>query len=173
MKTSRLLSSGIHLALNLSLAVSSLFVSGTVAQSTSTRAVTFQAYSSSSSQGSSCFSKNNATLYCKGGGAGGGRGFNVAVFYPGTDILKDAVNFDTWGLGNAAATDLLNFLNAVPQGSLVLVSVGDEAGLLDWQHGYVYYPYAESLLRAMEAFGSKQIRTYSYRDAWCLGTGKK
>ena len=160
-------------ALRLSLALCFLFVSVTVAQSTATRAVTFQVYSGSTSQGSSCFSKNNATLYCKGGGAGGGRGFNVAVFYPGTDILKDAVNFDTWGLGSAAATELLNFLDAVPQGSLVLVSVGDEAGLLDWQHGYVYYPYAESLLRAMEAFGSKQIRSYSYRDAWCLGTGKK
>lgn len=133
--------------------------------------VSFRALSSGNSNGRACFWADGVQFYCKGGGAGGGRGFNLAVFYP-SGILQEVANFDTWGGGAVEASKLLAKLSSIPQGFLVLLSVGDDAGLRSWQANYSYFSYAENVMLALEALGSKQIRNYYYNDTWCLAAYK-
>src|SRR5437764_8537667 len=88
--------------------------------------------------GFSRFYRCGRSFYDKNGGGGGGRGFNAVVLDPRTGAqLQAPQNFDTWGTrqacaqngSGAALTALVDYLNAAPAGSLILLSVADEAGL--------------------------------------------
>lgn len=122
------------------------------------------------------FLKNGASFYqqygCK---LNGGRGFNVAVADASGNVL-DARSFDTYldvtGGNNGASAALVSYLGSQPAGRVVMVAVGDEAGL-------TLPPYLvggpcgertsqEPIYRALESLGAKQIRPYCYWDAYVL-----
>ncbi len=52
------------------------------------------------------------------------RGYNIALIQPGT--LPQTANFDTH-LDPAASTDLANFVNSAPAGTLIAIAAADEA----------------------------------------------
>jgi hypothetical protein len=120
-------------------------------------------------------------FYDLSGGGGGGRGFNVVALDPATGaVVRQAQNFDTWSTAQLCASDdpaaqltaLVSYLNNVPSGSLVLLSVADDAGL-NQPTGNTCAPYAGSScyangLAALEALGSTQIRNYCFRDSWAM-----
>jgi hypothetical protein len=92
--------------------------------------------------------------------------------------LSPPQNFDTYiTRSQCAANDpnapmyaMVNFLNTLPDGTVVMISVADEAGLNQnlscnrfstsscYENGYT----------ALEALGSTQIRSYCFRDSWAI-----
>lgn len=117
------------------------------------------------------FKKNDTPFY-----EARGRGFNVAAMNPTNGELLQAVqNFDTWGTRNTG-TDMnamIAFLNGLPNGTVVLVAVGDEAGLnndntLPNPCEHLSFTWVEAGLRAIEALGSTQLRNYCYRYSWAM-----
>lgn len=129
--------------------------------------------------GFSRFYECGKTFYARNGGAGGGRGFNAVVLNATTGAqLQAPQTFDTWGTRDdcaanapgAAMSALVTYLNAAPAGSLVLLSVGDEAGL---NQNLSCSPYGVSScftngLAALAALGSTKIQSYCYGDSWAM-----
>jgi hypothetical protein len=122
------------------------------------------------------FRYNGTPFYHQDGGDAGGRGFNVAAIAPGTGALLHPVrNFDTWGTSGTgeAMNAMIMFLDGLPQGTIVLVAVGDEAGLTDASSCTpLPFPWIEAGLQALETLGSTQLRDYCFRDSWAMVTGK-
>ena len=121
------------------------------------------------------FLKDNATFYRKSGGGGGGRGFNVAVIDPCTrDLLQPVRNFDTWGSRDSGVDRkaLIDFLNSLPNGVIILIAVGDEAGLNNFPEidgcSHLERPWMTECFQTLEALGSQQIRNYCYRGSWAM-----
>ncbi len=115
------------------------------------------------------FRKNGKSFYRKGGGADGGRGFNVARISLTTGELLDPVqNFDTWGT-SLHFQDLNAYLKSTPSGTLILMAVADEAGLNKWDSCEQYtYETPQSFLRLIRQMGSTLIDSYCYRDRWSM-----
>jgi len=105
-----------------------------------------------------------------------GRGFNVAVIDPATGQLLEPVRkYDTWytrGTGTAM-TDMVNFLNSVPNGRMLMIAVADEAGL-NFDQSCTRFPYAwvTNAIQTLEALGSTQIRNHCFWDSWAMITVK-
>jgi uncharacterized protein (TIGR03437 family) len=140
-------------------------------------AITFSATSAGFPVGSFAkFARDGAPFYERSGGAGGGRGFNVAVLDRCTGQLREPVrNFDTWGSRETgtAHIQLREFLQSLPNGTLLLIAIGDEAGLtFDLSCTPRGAAYVSNLYQTLEALGSRQIRNYCYRDSWALITVK-
>jgi Interleukin-like EMT inducer/Bacterial Ig domain/Glycosyl hydrolases family 2, TIM barrel domain len=116
------------------------------------------------------FRRDGWTFYQRFGGAGGGRGFNVAVADATTGALIDpGTNFDTWA-SDVAKLDLVSYLSAVPSGRVVMLAVADEAGI-NWaaQPCELKQQAATmALVGALEALGSQQIRSYCWRGSWAM-----
>ena len=139
---------------------------------------TLQAVSQYASNGAE-FHIGGKTVYQKLGGAGGGRGINVAVLDAKTGIrMSDTRNFDTWastgGFGGPHEhfQELIAYLNSVAPGSIILLSIGDEGGFVTpsgvpWSDSNVEQGY-----QALEALGSTQIRQVTYRGGWAMITIK-
>jgi hypothetical protein len=109
------------------------------------------------------FERNHVVFYARSGGGGGGRGFTVAAIDPTSETgqVIDVRTFDTWGGGCPAHDELVAFLDGFPIGTLLLVAVGDEAGLRA-------NDCSDRTRRALEILGSTQIRSYGFRNAWAL-----
>lgn len=118
-------------------------------------------------------------FYDKTGGEGGGRGFNAVVLDPVTGAqLQAPQNFDTFGTRTecaqnnpgAAMYGLVNYLNAAPAGSLILLSVADEAGLNSNEscNRYSTSSCFETGLSTLEALGSTWIRSYCFWNSWAM-----
>ncbi|MEK6288867.1 MAG: FG-GAP-like repeat-containing protein [Acidobacteriota bacterium] len=126
----------------------------------------------STSCGFAKFFKSNGEFYSASGGGGGGRGFNVVVIDPCTGaFLHPPQNFDTWGTRTTgtAMTNLTNFLDGLSNGGLVMLAVGDEAGLTqDNSCTHFSFPWIEPFYQALEALGSTQIRNYCFRNSWAI-----
>ncbi|MES1240487.1 MAG: interleukin-like EMT inducer domain-containing protein [Acidobacteriota bacterium] len=129
--------------------------------------------------GYSRFYRCGRVFYGKTGGGGGGRGFSAVVLDPRTgDPIAAPQTFDTYATRQDCALDhpsaqmyaLVNYLNAAPAGSLILLSVADEAGLnQDLScNRYSLSSCFESGLAVLEALGSTRIRDYCFRDSWAL-----
>jgi Interleukin-like EMT inducer/Glycosyl hydrolases family 2, TIM barrel domain/IPT/TIG domain len=122
------------------------------------------------------FFKNGSLFYEKTGGGGGGRGFNVVAIDPLTgNLLQPAQNFDTWGTRSTgtAMNAMIAFLNGLPNGTLILIAVADEAGLnLDNSCTHISAPWVESGLQTLEALGSQQIRNYCFRNSFAMAAVK-
>jgi hypothetical protein len=128
------------------------------------------------------FYKDKALTYAKYGGAGGGRGFNVLAIQPTTgEPVQLHKNFDTWVTrGNcdpatSAMVALTNFLNSLPNGTLILIAVGDEAGLTQSHlQPCVRIPATciDQGIATLQALGSAQIQNYCYWDSWAMVTVK-
>jgi hypothetical protein len=122
------------------------------------------------------FRRDGHTFYQRTGGAGGGRGFNVAIVDAGTgEILDTGRNFDTWGGGDPAKQALMNFLNAVPAGRLIMLAVADEAGItLATTNQCTPRTDATtvSLVQLLQSLGSTRIDEYCWRGSWAMVTIK-
>lgn len=102
----------------------------------------------------------------------GGRGFNVAVISPCTgELVQPAQNYDTFST-RTIGTDMIaltNFLNGLPNGVLVMLAVGDEAGLTNFVScTHLGFSWIEPFYQAIEALGSTQIRSYCYQGSWAM-----
>jgi hypothetical protein len=101
----------------------------------------------------------------------GQRGFSVAALDPCTGtLIRPLMNFDTWAsFDGTAHNQLIAFLQSLPNGTLVMIAVGDEAGLnnfdscTDRSGNWLAQLYQE-----LEALGSTRISEYCYRDSWAL-----
>jgi hypothetical protein len=115
--------------------------------------------------------RDGIPFYYRTGGGGGGRGFNVATLDSATGAVVDVRNFDTWGTRSSgtAMDAMIAHLDALPAGALVMVAVGDEAGLNEFDSCTILpYAWVEAGLAALEALGATQIRGYCYRASWSL-----
>jgi len=129
--------------------------------------------------GYSRFYQCGRAFYNRSGGGGSGRGFNAVVLDPVTGAqLQAPQNFDTWGTRQACAQNdpsaamysLVSYINSAPAGSLVMISVADDAGInQDLScNRYSTSSCFENGLSALEALGSTQIRSYCFRDSWAM-----
>jgi hypothetical protein len=133
--------------------------------------------------GGATFQKDGSTFYSQTGcRINGGRGFNVAAIDSRTGALLEPVrNFDTWYAGAAAASAMVEFLNRQPDGTLILIAVGDEGGLTvgatagcprDPAPGTVCCrPLGgeiERLRQTLEALGARDVRRYCYWNSYSL-----
>jgi hypothetical protein len=123
------------------------------------------------------FFKNGILFYEKNGGGGGGRGFNIAAIDPSNgELLHPVQNFDTWlsRFTGEAMSAMVGFLNSLPNGTVILIAVGDEAGLVVAPGECVplSFPWVEAGYQALESLGSQKIRQYCYWDSWAMVTIK-
>jgi len=124
------------------------------------------------------FFKNGVMIHQITGGAGGGRGFNIAIINPCTGELKQPIqNFDTYITRNTGTTmiALTNLLNSVSNGDMVLIAVADESGLNQFPPNECVslgHPWIEPFYQAIEALGSTRIRQYCYNNSWALSAIK-
>ncbi|HXU37873.1 MAG TPA: FG-GAP-like repeat-containing protein [Blastocatellia bacterium] len=119
-------------------------------------------------QGFGRFYKGNVLAYDRESVAG--RGFNVAVVDPCTGDLT-AQTYDTWerSTQQAVMTALTNFLNNLPNGVLVMLAVGDDAGLTAFDScTHLTASWVGDLYSALHSLGAVQIDAYCYRDSWAM-----
>lgn len=129
------------------------------------------------------FKRNGAAFHSGHGCAvGSARGWNVAAIDRRTGLLVGTVrNFDTWYSGASAATAMIEFVNSRPDGTLLLIAVGDEAGVtVGRSSGCSYNPAPgsaccrwlvgefERLRGALEALGARQIGGLCYWNSYSL-----
>jgi hypothetical protein len=119
--------------------------------------------------------ENGAQMYVgRGAAIDGGRGFNIAAIDPTTGRLRDPImRFDTWGTRSigSAMTEMIDYLDEVPDGTILLIAVGDEAGLNGFDSCTFLgagHPWVEEGLQVLEGLGSELIRSYCYRDQWSM-----
>ena len=120
------------------------------------------------------FRRDGHTFYQRTGGGGGGRGINVAVADAATgEILDLGRNFDTWGGGDPAKLSLMNYLNAVSAGRVVMLAVADEAGITVGT-GCTLRTDATTvaLVQLLQSLGSTRIDEYCWRGSWAMVTIK-
>lgn len=137
--------------------------------------------------GAAVFKQDDRAFYDrKGCTVGGSRGWNVAAIDPKTgDLREPAQNFDTWYAGETAARAFIRFLDRQPAGTLLLIAVGDDAGMTDGRTaGCPLNPAAgttccrpldgafEQLRLALERLGAVQLRGYCYWNSYALITVK-
>jgi interleukin-like EMT inducer protein len=73
--------------------------------------------------------KDGSAIYSKAGGGGGGRGWTMAAISPATGaLLAPITTYDTWQNLTALA-QLTADIRALPPGTILMLAVGDEAGL--------------------------------------------
>jgi hypothetical protein len=127
-----------------------------------------------SSSGQAIFKIDGQVVFSKSGGAGGGRGFNVGGMDLSTgELLEPVRNFDTWGSRRTgvAHNALVDYVNGLPDETLVMIVVADEAGLTSWSgDGCASLPYYHiaNVTNLLESLGSTRIRDYCYGDEWAL-----
>jgi hypothetical protein len=112
-----------------------------------------------------------------GGEQTDGRGIVVAVVDPESgEPSGDVASFDTWETrftGGTETARLVAFLEAIEPGMLVLLVVGDDAGVTDNGTPEVLCNQLEDadtlrLFELLEALGSQRIRDYCYRASWAM-----
>jgi hypothetical protein len=103
--------------------------------------------------------------------ATGGRGFNVAAIRPNGKLLKPVQSYDSWATADTgeALTQMVAFLASVPNGTLLLIAVSDEAGLGCPPN---HQPWTEAAVWALKDLGSQHIGDYCFRQGWALITVK-
>lgn len=85
------------------------------------------------------------------------RGIRIAAFKEHCSAV-DITCYDTHQDSHKPSKDLAEKINSLPEGSIVVASVFDEAS----KHLY------ENAKKALESIGSAQIRNVGYRDAWAI-----
>lgn len=116
-----------------------------------------------------------------GGEQTDGRGIVVAVIDPESGRpVGAAQSFDTWETrrtGAAETARLVAFLEDIERGMLVLLVVGDDAGVTDNGMPDVLCNLLEDddtqrLMQLLEELGSQRIREYCYRASWAMAAYK-
>jgi hypothetical protein len=103
------------------------------------------------------FRWNGEVIFDTSGG-GPGRGINVLAADPATGVFTAVRSFDTWGDENASA-ELVSYLHSLPDGTLVLFAVADEASRL-------LSPDARATISRL--FFSRYIWLLDYQQSWAL-----
>jgi hypothetical protein len=85
------------------------------------------------------------------------RGHNLAVFDETDGALLDRASFDTYG-ATANAEALAQFINALPEGRIVLAAIRDDGSVSMTESAYL----------ALESIGSQFTRQVRFRDAWAI-----
>lgn len=85
------------------------------------------------------------------------RGHNFAVLHPHSGAVLQTGHFDTYGNPDAAA-QLVQFIDDIPTGHLVLGAVNEEGSR----------NLTETVYQALESIGSAQGRDIAYRYAWAI-----
>jgi hypothetical protein len=131
--------------------------------------------------GGAMFARDGRVFYDEPGCTNsGGRGFNVAAISPANgNVIGSVQNFDTYG-GNTngtfdpnVAASMISFINGQPTGTILLIAVGDDAGLTYDTYspqGSSCTPYAVSanVYSALEGLGATEIQHYCFRDSYSL-----
>jgi Interleukin-like EMT inducer len=114
-------------------------------------------------------------------GGGIGRGFNIAALDPKTFtvVAGGIATFDTY-ITRDSGTDMENmiaFLNGLPNGTIILIAVADEAGLtlapFEGNPCTVYQVSSvQQGLQTLQSLGSQQIGNYCYQNSWAMITVK-
>ena len=117
------------------------------------------------------FSLNGKTILSRAGYGAGARGLNILILDEKTGArIKEFKHLDTYAFKDSAAQmqTVADYLNSIPNGSIVMIGVADNSGLFG-------YGLDEPVYRALEALGSTQIRT-APATSWAMitkkGTGK-
>jgi hypothetical protein len=120
------------------------------------------------------FYDSGIRFYERTGGAGGGRGFNVAAIDPCTGkLLQPVRNFDTWSDSSGANMNaMIAFLNSLPNGTIILISVADEAGLTTDPCTPLNHPWTQAGLQTLQNLGSQHIDKYCYWNSWAMAVVK-
>lgn len=134
---------------------------------TSTQAITL----AGTSEVYSLFERNDAGICFRQGMEHGGRGINVTYINPQINRVEDCRNFDTF-YNRDNFQQLINYLNAIPSGSIVLLAIADEGGFINDNIAGCHTPYTDSRVQqaydALEGFGSTQIRNVGFRGSWVM-----
>ncbi len=145
-------------------------------------AVSLGAHAEQEGLGAAFILRNDALFFWGDGGhQDGARSFSIAVINPSDGTAYEPVRtFDTYYTredGSESAA-MLEFLNGIPDGKLVLIVVADDAGLT-YYHDEVdaasdCTPIPDyggpALVDALEALGSTLIRDYCFRESWAFAT---
>ncbi len=139
---------------------------------------TYRVVSQGNQGGRAEFWRNGVRYYRATGGSGGGRGFNGSLVGGVTGIPVEMTHYDTWisretGVDMGRLVDYL--INQVPDGSLVLIAVCDDAGLTQWAPfacQRLPYQWIDQLYEQLEALGSTRIRAYCYWYGWAFAAIK-
>jgi hypothetical protein len=109
---------------------------------------------------------NDASIYYRTGGAGGGRGITIAAIDRITGAVLLARSYDTYNNPALAATIRLD-IEKLPPGTLLAIAAADEAGVNE-PDLCAKRPAGEPLLSLLEGLGSREIRNYCFRDSWAM-----
>lgn len=91
-------------------------------------------------------------------GGGPGRGINVLAADPVTGAFGPVRSFDTWG-DEAASSELVSYLNSLPDGALVMFALADEGTRL---------LSADARVAIARMFFSRYIWFLDYQESWAL-----
>jgi hypothetical protein len=141
---------------------------------------TFTAVSSGTVPGSGCcgfgqfrrddvcfFHKRGCSLQC-------GRGFNVAVINQSSGELSGPIrNFDTWASreSGTAMMVMISYLDSIPNGRLLLIAVGDEAGINNFPPDscpFLPYTWVTQGRNKLKELGSTKIDSLCYWSSWAM-----
>jgi len=115
---------------------------------------------------------DSKTVYLRPGGGDGGRGINLAVLDPNTGMrMEDYRHYDTYFFRNDPNRfdALSDYINLLPNGSIILFSLSDEGGFMDFPP-YETMPLAgaETGFQILESLGSTQIRSVPFGGSWAM-----
>jgi hypothetical protein len=103
-----------------------------------------------------------------------GRGFNVAEVDPVTGQVLRQETYDTYS-NDDEKNEMVADLDGLPDRRMLMIAVGDEAGLTHYSNPCEPLPSASvtNLIQALEALGSTKINStktneYCYRDSWAM-----
>lgn len=118
------------------------------------------------------FERDGNPFYVGIGGGGGSRGFNAARIEFGTGALLNPVrNFDTWANRSTGTNHLalVDYINATPPGTLLLLAVADDGGLnVDNSCTQLATSWANALKASLASLGSTKISQLCFRGSWSL-----
>jgi hypothetical protein len=125
--------------------------------------------------GGARFLKNDVVFYDEIGGGGLGRGFSFAVIDAASGKLVETKQFDTWLTRSTgtAMNAMVAYIDDIQNGRLVMVSVGDDAGLtLDNSCTAFANSWTLAGVAALQSLGSQLIDEYCFRGSWAMVTVK-
>lgn len=123
------------------------------------------------SGGLAIFQLNGKIIFSRGGGDLGARGLNIGILdEKAGNRCKEYRHFDSWYYQNSGSykQSIADYLNAIPNGSIIMIAVADNSGLF-------HYTIDQPIYQALTDMGSTQINT-APATSWAMitvkGTGK-
>lgn len=111
------------------------------------------------------------SFYYAEGATAGGRGITLATVEPVRGEITSIRTYDTPATrtDGVEMTALVQRLKSLPNGTIVMLAVGEDAGLnVERSCARRTEPWVEEGVKALEALGSRKIRGYCYQDSWSM-----